>query len=257
MKIAQLLNRPLNWFGLKLVRLSSLQQLQAANQINRSADIRSDAAFMEIFMKVHDKTMVGLERSYVLYKTLNSLLDQNILGDLVECGVWKGGSCMLMAEVLKMRNQTHRRIWLYDTFEGMTKPSGADGVFENEEWNRLKLGSEPSSDWCRSPLEEVRANMHSTGYPLQNLIYVKGKVEETIPATVPSQIAFLRLDTDWYESTRHELNHLFPRLSPRGVLLIDDYGAWQGARRATDEFFAGKPFYLTRIDHSGLLIINV
>lgn len=255
MKLTQLLNRPLHWLGLKLVRLSSLDQLQTAAQTDRSKDIRADAAFMEIFMKVHDKTMVGLERSYVLYKMLHSLLDHNIPGDLVECGVWKGGSCMLMACVLLQRGETHRRIWLYDTFEGMTKPGEADGDFENAEWKRLQREGE-ASNWCRSPLEEVQANIQSTGYPPQHLVYVKGKVEETIPDAIPAQIALLRLDTDWYESTRHELQHLFPLLSQRGVLLIDDYGAWQGARKATDEFFEGLLYYQIRIDHSGLLVIK-
>lgn len=255
MKLAQLINRPLNWIGLKLVRLSSLEQLGAAAQTERSADIRSDAAFMEIFLKVHDKTMVGLERSYVLYKTLNALLDQNIPGDLVECGVWKGGSCMLMAYVLQQRGETHRHIFLYDTFEGMTNPGEADGDFEKGEWKRLQANDQ-TSNWCRSPMEEVKANMKTTGYPAENIVYVKGKVEDTVPATAPSQIALLRLDTDWYASTQHELQYLFPLLTQRGVLLIDDYGAWQGARKATDEFFQGKPYYILRIDHSGVVVIK-
>lgn len=108
---------------------------------------------------------------------------------------------------------------------------------------------------CYSPIEEVKANMLQTGYPAANIVWVKGKVEETIPATIPAQIALLRLDTDWYESTRHELQHLYPLLSSKGVLLIDDYGAWQGARKATDEFF-GNRVYLHRIDWTGRLLIK-
>jgi O-methyltransferase len=77
---------------------------------------------------------------------------------------------------------------------------------------------------------------------------VKGKVEDTIPANIPERIALLRLDTDFYRSTRHELEHLYPRLERGGVLIIDDYGAYVGARQATDEYFASRPFLLNRID---------
>jgi hypothetical protein len=253
--LAQLVNSTLRLIGLKVVRLSSLRQLQSRTATSNTNDIRSDTAFMDLFMKVHDKTMVGLERSYALYKALNAILDQNIPGALVECGVWKGGSCMLMANILLNKGKTDRHIYLYDTYEGMTQPGKADGDRANSEWSRLKREGE-QSDWCRSTLEEVTANMQSTGYPAEKIFYVKGKVENTIPGTIPAQVALLRLDTDWYESTRHELQHLFPKLVPRGVLLIDDYGAWQGARKATDEFFKDLPYYHLRIDHSGLLVVK-
>jgi hypothetical protein len=108
------------------------------------------------------------------------------------------------------------------------------------------------SDWCRSPLDEVRTNVGSTGYPKDLVHYVKGRVEETIPFQAPERISLLRLDTDWYESTRHELHHLFPRLVPGGVLIVDDYGYWKGCREAVDEYFASKrvAMLLHRIDRT-------
>jgi hypothetical protein len=87
---------------------------------------------------------------------------------------------------------------------------------------------------------------------------VKGPVESTIPATIPDQLAILRLDTDWYESTKHELDHLYPRLVSGGILIIDDYGHWQGARQAVDEYFARqnlKPL-LSRIDYTCRIMIK-
>ena len=91
-----------------------------------------------------------------------------------------------------------------------------------------------------------------SGYPMDKVVFVKGPVEDTIPATVPDRISLLRLDTDWYSSTKHEIEHLYPRLSTHGVLLLDDYGHYQGARRAIDEYFdrAGKRPFFTRIDYS-------
>ena len=107
-----------------------------------------------------------------------------------------------------------------------------------------------------APLEEVRGVMESTGYPPERIRYVKGKVEETIPAAAPDRIALLRLDTDWYQSTRHELVHLFPRLSSGGVLIVDDYGQWKGSRLATDEYFSQNAFriFLARIDSGRIAV---
>src|SRR5437773_5710167 len=95
--------------------------------------------------------------------------------------------------------------------------------------------------------------MAATGYPTAKLHFVQGMVEETIPATVPARIAILRLDTDWYQSTRHELEHLYPLVSHIGVLIVDDYGYWKGARKAVDEYFARAqtPMLLHRIDSAG------
>jgi hypothetical protein len=97
-----------------------------------------------------------------------------------------------------------------------------------------------------------------TGYPLKQVRFVRGRVEDTLPQEALEQISVLRLDTDWYESTRHELAHLFPRLVRGGVLLCDDYGFWGGARKAVDQCIAAHriPLLLHRIDHTGRAAIN-
>jgi O-methyltransferase len=109
------------------------------------------------------------------------------------------------------------------------------------------------------PVEDVRRNMRSTGYDDSLVSYVVGPVETTIPAHAPDAIALLRLDTDWYESTRHELMHLYPRLSPGGILIVDDYGHWQGARRAVDEFLdaTNARLLLCRIDYTGRIGVKI
>ena len=163
---------------------------------------------------------------------------------------------MLMALMLHKAGVDDRKIFLYDTFEGMTEPGVNDGEEEKKQWSEGKV-SDTLNNMCYAPLEEVRHNLHSTGFAENRVIFVKGKVENTIPATLPSKISLLRLDTDWYESTRHELIHLFPLLSKQGALLVDDYGAWQGARKAVDEYFREIPnSFISRIDYTGRLLIK-
>jgi hypothetical protein len=116
------------------------------------------------------------------------------------------------------------------------------------------------SIWCIADLDDVKNNMAKTNYPASNINYVKGKVEETIPENSPgNSIALLRLDTDWYESTQHEMKHLYPLLSTEGVLILDDYGHWQGAKKAVDEYFSTekKSLLLNRIDYTGRIAIKV
>ena len=249
MKLSQLINYLLGLLGLKIIRESRLELVNLS-------DIEQDNFFLEINKKVKDYTLVPVERCYSLYQTVNYIIKNNIEGDLVECGVWKGGSSMLMAYTLLEAGISNRKIYLYDTFEGMTKPGEMDGQEEKDQWDRGKV-TDTLNNMCYSPIEEVKANMNKTGYPVENIVLVKGKVEETVPGTIPSKISLLRLDTDWYESTKHELIHLYPLLEKHGVLIVDDYGAWQGARKATDEYFTSIPnTFLGRIDYTGRIVIK-
>jgi O-methyltransferase len=104
----------------------------------------------------------------------------------------------------------------------------------------------------------VRETVLSSGYPEARLHFVRGPVEQTLPEHAPERLALLRLDTDWYESTRHELEHLYPRLADGGVLIVDDYGHWEGARRAVDEYFDGRaaPLLLSRVDYTGRIAVK-
>lgn len=195
-------------------------------------------------------TMTSPERVYALCRAVEHVAADEIPGDIVECGVWKGGSAMAVCRTL-MRLGVARRLHLFDTFEGMPPP----GVHDHDCVGRSASDLLAATDkgglvWAVGPLAEVRANVLGTGYDLVS--FVPGRVEDTIPRHAPDRIALLRLDTDWYESTYHELTHLWDRLSPGGVLIIDDYGHWRGARKAVDTFFAerGIRMLLHRIDYT-------
>lgn len=200
-------------------------------------------------------TMTTRERLYSVYQAVRYIVNAEIAGDIAECGVWRGGSAMMAASALLAGGDTDRRLWLYDTFTGMPEPgtedTGIHGEDAHAEWERNERGNR--NEWCYSPEDDVRANMLSTGLTAERIEFVAGMVEDTIPARLPEAIALLRLDTDWYESTRHELEHMFPRLSPGGVLIIDDYGHWAGVRKAVDEYLGEQRvrLLLNRIDYAG------
>jgi O-methyltransferase len=165
-----------------------------------------------------------------------------------------------MAALTLLQGCGRRHIWLYDTFEGMPPPGAHDRNLRGENAEGL-LAATPREVgapgvWAWATLDDVRANLEGTGYPPEMIRYVAGRVEDTIPLHAPEHLALLRLDTDWYKSTRHELEHLWDRLVPGGVLLIDDYGHWEGARRAVDEFFAQRPVLLARTDYTGRLVLK-
>lgn len=251
-KLSGIINYPLGWLGLELKRKVSGKE----NEPEIPHDILADRKFVEIYNKTKAFSMVDVERAFALYNAVRYIIQNNIAGDLVECGVWRGGSCMLMAYTLKDAGDTSRKIWLYDTFAGMVKPGIHDGDTELLEWEKRKI-SDDKNDWCLAGIDEVKENLKKTGYPFENINTVIGKVEQTIPGTIPGKIALLRLDTDWYDSTKHELEHLYPLMEPRGVLIIDDYGTWQGARKATDEYFKGKgSVFLNRVDATARLVIK-
>jgi hypothetical protein len=168
---------------------------------------------------------------------------------------------MAVARTLIECGERTRPLHLFDTFEGMSSPGERDFDMDGKQANdllRTQSKDDPESVWCYAPLDEVRAGLARTGYDLSLVHFVKGKVEDTIPEHAPARIAILRLDTDWYESTRHELEHLYPRLSAGGVLIIDDYGHWAGCRQAVDEYFASRNFrvLLNRIDYSGRIAVK-
>ena len=152
-------------------------------------------------------------------------------------------------------------LYLFDTFEGMTKPTEKDVHWTGQAAEAL-LAREPNSQesilWAQASLDEVRDAMDGVCYPASKIHYAKGSVEDTIPDQAPDQIALLRLDTDWYESTLHEMIHLFPLLCVSGVLIIDDYGYWQGSRRAVDEYFESQKFtpLLHKLDYSGRIAVK-
>lgn len=238
-------------------------QRAAAEYHSKSGTADMDEKFLPIYEKCRTFTMTSIARMYALYKAIEYLENAKIAGDIVECGVWRGGSMMVAAHTLLSLGSTARTLHLFDTYEGLPRPDESKDVdiFGNraiDGWLPHSAGDE-KSHWAEAGIEEVRANLASTGYLAERMNFVKGMVESTIPDTAPQRIALLRLDTDWYSSTKHELEHLFPRIVRNGVLIIDDYGHFKGARQAVDEFMRnhGISILLNRIDYTGRLGIKI
>jgi O-methyltransferase len=213
-----------------------------------------------IVRQVREYSLTSLERLAAVVQAVRHVVRNRIPGDIVECGVWRGGSSMAAALALKAFGDTSRTLYLYDTFEGMSEPTDKDKLASGTSASEVLAEHEKGTGyWCYASLEDVTENLRTTGYPEDKLVYVKGRVEDTIPARIPERIAMLRLDTDWYESTAHELVHLYPRLARHGILIIDDYGHWQGARTAVDEYVAklSAPLFLQRVDYTGRVAIKL
>ncbi len=253
----KLLLNLLNRFGYSISRTAR----QHPNIVGTQYPPDMDKDFITLYEQCRPYTMTSIERMYSVYKAIEYIVKFNIPGDMVECGVWKGGSSMLIALTLLSLNDKKRSVYLYDTYTGMSAPTEKDvectGRKFFEGWGEGAGSS--MNELCAVSLDEVRNNLFSTGYPQEKLIFVKGKVEDTIPKIVPDNIALLRLDTDWYESTYHELSHLFPRLSAHGVLIIDDYGHWLGAREAVDKYLTDNniKIILQRIDYTGRMGVKL
>ena len=252
-----LIKRIINNLGYDLKRIS---QTSSATMNSFPPDFEADAT--EIISLVQPYTMTSIERLNTLITAVKYIVSNNIKGSIVECGVWKGGSSMATAYMLQKLSDTQRELYLFDTFEGMPPPSDKDISYFNVYASNLLESENKETQQiyrCYASLEEVKDNLYSTNYPSDKINFIQGKVEDTIPDRAPEKIALLRLDTDWYESTRHELEHLFPRLVPGGVIIIDDYGYWKGCKQATDEYFINSkiPLLLNRIDLTGRIGIKL
>ncbi|GIE32654.1 hypothetical protein Ait01nite_056990 [Actinoplanes italicus] len=196
-----------------------------------------DEAARDVIRAVRPWTMTSPEKLNALVYAVRYVVRHKIPGDIVECGVWRGGSMLAIAKTLIENGDTGRELHLYDTFEGMSEPTEHDKRHDGKPAADMLAASDKTAGvWAYASFEDVQATMAESAYPAERIHYYKGKVEDTIPGDIPAQISILRLDTDWYESTRHELEHLWPRLVPGGVLLLDDYGWWDGAKRAVDEW---------------------
>jgi O-methyltransferase len=203
-------------------------------------------------------SVTGVPRLLALIEAVRHCVRADVPGGFAECGVWRGGSVVAMILALK-DSGVERDVYLFDTFgpmpymgEGDTSP-----VYESGQTGWSRSGPAIKADLWETE-DAVRETIAATGYPDHLVHFVVGRVEDTLPEHAPERLALLRLDTDFYESTRHELIHLYPRLSPGGVLILDDYGEWEGARRAVDEYLAEEagPLMLSPIDYTGRLAVK-
>jgi O-methyltransferase len=237
-------------------------QADAAEMEARSRWVEHEPDFAPIMELARPYTMTSVERMFAMHQAVRYLEDAKIEGSIVECGVWRGGSIMIAIATLNLLKSRDREIFLFDTFEGLPKP---DPVLDVDIWDNkghdgwiLEARSAESSNWAYASLDDVRSNVLGLGYPEKLIHFVKGMVERTIPEHSPNKIALLRLDTDWHSSTKHVLENLYPALVPGGVLIMDDYGHFMGARKAADDYFndRGIRMLLNRTDYSGRIGIK-
>jgi hypothetical protein len=173
-------------------------------------------------------TMVGLKRLDNVQMAIETVLAENIPGDVCECGVWRGGVVALAAAILKERN-SDRLVWAADSFEGLPKPDAAKYPADD--------GYDMSEiDYLSAPLESVKANLDRLGVPQKNIRFLKGWFKNTLPRAPIERLAILRADSDLYESTIDVLKNLYHKVSPGGFVIIDDYGDWEPCRKAVTEF---------------------
>lgn len=218
-----------------------------------------DEADVELWHRVQPYTMTTPGKVYALARAVEYIVSRPVKGALVECGVWRGGSMMATALTLLRLDDTDRDLYLFDTFEGMTEPGNEDVKQGGRHASDvLQRETRDSSHWAIASIEEVRRALFSVGYPRDRIHFVKGAVEKTLPESAPAEVALLQLDTDWYSSTKHELSQLYPRLARGGVLIIDDYGYWRGARQAVDEYIRENELtlLLIPIDHGARVAIK-
>lgn len=210
-----------------------------------------------IIRAVKPFTMTSPERLNAFILATRHVVRHNIPGDIVECGVWRGGSMQACAKTLLSLGETERDLHLFDTFEGMPPPTAEDLRRDGKSAEDLLAAQGKDRPiWAIASLEDVQAGFEQVPYPGERVHYVQGMVEDTVPQQAPERISILRLDTDWYASTKHELEYLYPRLVSGGVLLIDDYGYWQGSRQAVDEFLekTGERLLMLRMDEGRIAV---
>jgi len=234
-KIKGLVNLPLKRFGFELVRFTPSGEVFTAMETS-SVDLK-------IYQSVSSFTMADPDSIFSLIQSVRYVIENEIEGDFVDCGTWRGGCAMAIALALLDLGVTNRVIWVYDTFAGMTEPSALDVTNGKHRTSAAELLQKynsvtTESDWEKVSLEGVRHSLISTGYPTQNFRLVKGSVLDTLDLELPEVVCLLRLDTDWYDSTRKELEVIYPKLSEGGVCIVDDYGAWAGSKQAVDEYFS-------------------
>ena len=195
------------------------------------------------------ETMTSTERIEGLHTALQSVHENKIAGDFVECGIWKGGNIVIAKKFFDSVNNI-KNFLCYDTFEGMTEPGEFDGKKAHKTWQ--------GKSKCEAGIEEVIEVFKFHNLLDDRIKFIKGDVRKTLldKNNLPDSISILRLDTDFYDSTLIELELLYPRLTPGGYLIVDDYGHWHGSRRAVNEYF-GEEFVQTnfkKLDYTGIML---
>jgi len=221
--------------------------LKVTKIVAQTVEVRSSKRFrdswnaLSLFVQVRDHTMVDVPRLKLLYELTKELDCQGIPGDLVTCGVYRGGSAAVLAGA-NIKSGVQRKSWLFDSFQGLPEPTERDGFEAQETYYK---------GWCGAGEDEVRRLFARLGLMSSNVHIVRGWFEDTLPRAPLQQIALLHIDADWYDSMRICLTTLFDRVQPNGVIVLDDYGRWEGCRNATSDFFSARNLDLALLRYCG------
>jgi uncharacterized protein YpiB (UPF0302 family) len=236
---------------------------RVSNSANKPVELSKDENKIIDYVRANNLSMcttLNLQQTAIACKYI---VINKIPGDFVECGVYRGGNALIAAKIFDM-HKINKKVYLFDTFSGMTKPTKYDlRISDNSSMltKYLSLRQKDHTDWAYASIEEVKENFKKAKLLKDNIVFVKGEVEKTLDqsSNIPNSISFLRLDTDWYQSTKKELDILYDKLVSGGILVIDDYGHFSGARKAVDEYFkkhSPAPF-LSLIDNSARIGLKV
>ena len=180
-----------------------------------------------------------------LHRLAGHVAAEKIPGDLVECGVWNGGSSAIMGKALmECGGLKGRRLWLFDSFEGVPKPGEKDGWFERTFYFK---------GWNKGDIQHVREAFARLNVPMDNVRIVPGWFNQTLKSSAVERIALLHIDADWYDSVRDILEAFYERVVPGGFVVLDDYGSWQGCRSAVHDFISmhGLAVKIVRVSRIG------
>ncbi len=230
-----------------MARTGSWHSIQALWNEAKQLDVSSPSALFDslqlqwLLWKVRKYTMVQRPRLRTLYHLAREIDRIPISGDIVECGVYNGGSAGMLAFASR-HSQPPRDLWLFDSFEGLPEASAMDGVRARD-----RRGT------CAGDPHKVRQLMHTLGIAQARLHIIKGWFQDTFPTIQIERIALLHIDADWYESVRLCLQWFYDFVEPSGFVVLDDYGHWPGCRAAVDEFVAQRRLdvALIQVDYTG------
>ena len=238
------------------------------NKIGLNIDFMDDPYPTEIEPKnkkliefVKPNSMSSNIRLHELINSIDYILRNNIKGDFVECGIWRGANLVVMQKLLERNEIDNIKVFGYDTFDGMSEPSKYDYDLIGNKAEDL-MNKTPKKEgrgiWAYSTFQRVKNIIDNSVDSPENIKLIKGKVEETLiqKKNLPKKISLLRLDTDFYESTKVEMEVLYPLLVKGGVLIIDDYGHFKGARKAVDDYFQNQQIWLKYVDITCRLYIK-
>ena len=243
------INKILSLFNLRLIKIYK----------NHNFTFETNKKIIKLINISSKFSMTGHQRMYLLSQAILNAKNNKLEGDFVECGVWRGGN-ILLYKLLNDFYKLNKKIFAYDTFEGKTSPEDVDIDYRGKSAHKHLLENKKSENLpnihCFSTIDSVKKNILKYSN-LKNINFIAGPVEKTLllEKNLPKKISVLRLDTDFYVSTKIELEILYPRLIHGGVLIIDDYGHWQGCQQAVDEYFS-KDFVTSRferLDYTGIM----